>query len=94
MNFTDDITIVWTDDNVGNILRLPLANETSRSGGAGVYYHLDYVGAPRNYKWINTVQIHKTWQQMNLAYQKQANRIWIANVGDLKPLVSYIQSMV
>jgi hypothetical protein len=50
MTFPEDITVVWTDDNVGNILRLPLSNETSRPGGAGVYYHFDYVGSPRDYK--------------------------------------------
>lgn len=60
MTVPDDITLLWTDDNFGNIRRLPLANETSRSGGAGVYYHIDYVGPPRDYKWINTIQLEKT----------------------------------
>lgn len=86
MTVPDDITLLWTDDNWGNIRRLPLANETSRSGGAGVYYHVDYVGDPRDYKWINTIQLEKTWEQMHLAYQRQADRIWILNVGDLKTL--------
>ncbi|PVF92161.1 hypothetical protein CPB86DRAFT_830181 [Serendipita vermifera] len=86
MAVPDDITLLWTDDNVGNILRLPLSNETSRIGGAGMYYHFDYVGAPRNYKWINTIQLVKTWEQMHLAYERQAQKIWIVNVGDLKPL--------
>jgi hypothetical protein len=90
MTVPNDITLLWTDDNVGNIQRLPLANETSRTGGAGVYYHFDYVGSPRNYKWINTVQLVKTWEQMHLAYEKQARKIWIVNVGDLKPLVSFL----
>ncbi|PVF93161.1 hypothetical protein CPB86DRAFT_130804 [Serendipita vermifera] len=86
MTVPNDITLLWTDDNVGNILRLPLSNETSRVGGAGMYYHFDYVGSPRNYKWINTIQLVKTWEQMHLAYERQARKIWIANVGDLKPL--------
>nr|CEG02827.1 unnamed protein product [Fusarium pseudograminearum CS3487] len=81
----DDITLLWADDNWGNIRRLPLANETDRSGGAGVYYHFDYVGDPRNYKWINTIQLEKTTEQMTLAYHRNARRIWIVNVGDLKP---------
>jgi hypothetical protein len=55
-------------------------------GGAGVYYHFDYVGDPRNYKWINTIQLEKTAEQMQLAYTHGADRIWILNVGDLKPL--------
>ncbi|KAJ3546972.1 hypothetical protein NM208_g1746 [Fusarium decemcellulare] len=81
----EDVTLLWADDNWGNIRRLPLANETDRSGGAGVYYHFDYVGDPRNYKWINTIQLEKTTEQMLLAYERNARRIWVVNVGDLKP---------
>ena len=88
MTVADYITLLWTDDNWGNVRRLPLQNETDRPGGAGVYYHFDYVGDPRDYKWINTVQLQKTWEQMHLAYERDARRIWIVNVGDLKPLVS------
>ena len=80
----DDITLLWADDNWGNVRRLPLLNETSRAGGAGVYYHFDYVGDPRNYKWINTVQLSKTTEQMHLTYARGADRIWIVNVGDMK----------
>nr|OQO23031.1 hypothetical protein B0A51_08776 [Rachicladosporium sp. CCFEE 5018] len=86
MRVPDWITLLWTDDNWGNIRRLPVGNETQRSGGAGVYYHFDYVGDPRDYKWINTVQLQKTWEQMHLAYERDARRIWVVNVGDLKPL--------
>ncbi|WPH03124.1 Hypothetical protein R9X50_00599900 [Acrodontium crateriforme] len=86
MRVPDHISLLWTDDNFGNIRRLPLQNETDRSGGAGVYYHFDYVGSPRSYKWINTIQLQKTWEQMHLAYKRDARRIWIVNVGDLKPL--------
>jgi hypothetical protein len=86
MRVPDDVTLLWSDDNWGNIRRLPLPGERARSGGAGVYYHFDYVGGPRNYKWINTVPITKIWEQMNLAWQYGANRIWIVNVGDLKPM--------
>jgi len=86
MRVPDDVTLLWCDDNWGNIRRLPTTEERKRSGGAGVYYHFDYVGGPRSYKWLNTVPITKTWEQMNLAYRYGANRIWIVNVGDLKPL--------
>jgi hypothetical protein len=82
----DDITLLWADDNWGNVRRVPIQNETSRAGGAGVYYHFDYVGDPRNYKWVNTIQLEKTAEQMQLAYTHGADRIWIVNVGDLKPL--------
>ncbi|HEU6447218.1 MAG TPA: glycosyl hydrolase 115 family protein, partial [Verrucomicrobiae bacterium] len=50
----DDVTLLWSDDNWGNLRRLPGADERHRRGGAGVYYHFDYVGGPRNYRWINT----------------------------------------
>ncbi|KAI1840674.1 hypothetical protein JX266_013136 [Neoarthrinium moseri] len=82
----DDITLLWADDNWGNVRRVPIQNETARAGGAGVYYHFDYVGDPRNYKWINTIQLEKTAEQMQLAYTHGADRIWIVNVGDLKSL--------
>ncbi|HEY9043725.1 MAG TPA: glycosyl hydrolase 115 family protein, partial [Rheinheimera sp.] len=86
MRVPDDVTLLWADDNFGNIRRLPTKAERNRSGGAGVYYHFDYVGAPRSYRWINTVPLAKIWQQMSLAWQYQADRIWIVNVGDLKPM--------
>jgi hypothetical protein len=86
MRVPDDVTLLWADDNYGNIRRLPTAEERGRAGGAGVYYHFDYVGSPRSYRWINTVPMAKIWEQMNLAWQFQADRIWIVNVGDLKPM--------
>ncbi|WP_221032668.1 glycosyl hydrolase 115 family protein [Actomonas aquatica] len=86
MRVPDDVILLWCDDNWGNIRRLPTPDEMGRSGGAGVYYHFDYVGGPRNYKWLNVQPISKVWEQMHLAWQHQANRIWIVNVGDLKPM--------
>jgi hypothetical protein len=86
MRVPDDVTLLWCDDNWGNIRRLPAPEERKRSGGAGVYYHFDYVGGPRNYKWIDTNPIPKVWEQMNLALEYGADRIWIVNVGDLKPM--------
>lgn len=84
MQVPDDVTLLFADDNWGHIRRLPTKN-VNRKGGFGVYYHFDYVGAPRNYKWVNTVQIEKVWQQMDLAYERGAKNIWIVNVGDIKP---------
>jgi hypothetical protein len=86
MRVPDDVTLLWCDDNWGNIRRLPAGEERKRAGGAGIYYHFDYVGGPRNYKWLNTNPIAKVWEQMNLALQYDAKRIWIVNVGDLKPM--------
>ncbi|MBK9991803.1 MAG: glycosyl hydrolase 115 family protein [Verrucomicrobia bacterium] len=86
MRVPDDITLLWCDDNWGNIRRLPTDAERKRPGGAGVYYHFDYVGGPRSYRWLNTNPLPKVWEQMHLAWQYGADRIWIVNVGDLKPM--------
>ncbi len=86
MRVPDDVTLLLCDDNWGNIRKLPKIGEIPRTGGYGIYYHFDYVGGPRNYKWLNTNPIQKIWEQMNLAYEYNANQIWIVNVGDLKPM--------
>jgi hypothetical protein len=82
----EDVTLLWTDDNVGNLRRLPTDDERDRSGGAGIYYHFDMHGGPYAYQWINTNPFPKIAEQMNLAAEYGATRIWIVNVGDLKPL--------
>jgi hypothetical protein len=86
MRVPDDVTLLWCDDNWGNVRRLPTEEERKRRGGSGVYYHFDYVGDPRSYKWLNTIPITKIWEQMSLSYEYGADRIWIVNVGDLKPM--------
>lgn len=86
MRVPDDVTLLLCDDNWGNIRKLPKLGEPTRAGGYGVYYHFDYVGDPRNYKWLNTNVIARVWEQMHLAYERGVNRIWIVNVGDLKPM--------
>ncbi|HEX8904318.1 MAG TPA: glycosyl hydrolase 115 family protein, partial [Longimicrobiaceae bacterium] len=86
MRVPGDVTLLFSDDNWGNIRRLPTAADRARPGGFGVYYHFDYVGGPRNYKWLNTTQIARVWEQMHLAWEHGADRIWIANVGDIKPM--------
>ncbi len=86
MRVPDDVTLLFSDDNWGNIRRLPQGKDTLRAGGFGIYYHFDYVGGPRNYKWLNTNPISRTWEQMHLAYEYGARQIWIVNVGDLKPM--------
>ena len=86
MRVPDDITLLLCDDNWGNIRKLPKPGEAKRAGGYGIYYHFDYVGDPRNYKWLNTSPIQRTWEQMNVAYRHGVDRIWVVNVGDLKPM--------
>ena len=85
MKVPDDVTLLFSDDNWGNLRRLPELG-AKRGGGYGIYYHFDYVGGPRNYKWINTVQIERVWEQMQRAHAFGADRLWIVNVGDLKPM--------
>jgi hypothetical protein len=80
----EDVTLLWAEDNWGNVRRLPTAEERKRSGGAGVYYHFDYHGGPRSYQWLNTSPLPKIWDQMSLAKQYGADRIWIVNVGHFK----------
>lgn len=84
MRVPDDVTLLWAEDNWGNIRRLPDAEERKRSGGAGIYYHFDYHGGPRSYQWLNTSPIAKIWDQMSLAKQYGADRIWIVNAGHFK----------
>ncbi|MCD8044963.1 MAG: glycosyl hydrolase 115 family protein [Tannerellaceae bacterium] len=86
MRVPDDVTLLLCDDNWGNVRKLPELNAKPRKGGYGMYYHFDYVGGPRNYKWINVSQIQRIWEQMNLTYAYGVNKIWIVNVGDLKPM--------
>jgi len=86
MRVPDDVTLLLCDDNWGNIRKLPKPGEAKRAGGYGIYYHFDYVGDPRNYKWLNTSPIQRTWEQMNMAYRHGVDRIWVVNVGDLKPM--------
>ncbi len=87
----NDVTVLLCDDNWGNVRRLPTAEEQKRKGGWGLYYHVDYVGAPRNTKWINVTPIQNMWEQLQLAYNGGIRQLWILNVGDLKPMEYPIQ---
>ena len=86
MRVPDDVTLLLCDDNWGNIRKLPKLGEKPRSGGYGIYYHFDYVGGPRNYKWINSNNTARVWEQMHLAYEYDVKQVWVVNVGDLKPM--------
>lgn len=80
----DDVTIIWCDDNWGNLRKLPDPAQPPRSGGYGIYYHFDYVGGSRNYKWVDTNLLPNVWEQLHLAYEYGVDQIWMVNVGDLK----------
>lgn len=82
----DDVIILFSDDNWGDIRRLPSPEERKHKGGFGMYYHVDYVGAPRNSKWLNVTPIQHIWDQLTLTYQYGVDKLWVLNVGDLKPM--------
>jgi hypothetical protein len=86
MRVPDDVTLLLCDDNWGNVRKLPRPADPTRGGGYGMYYHFDYVGGPRNYKWLNTSPISRVWEEMHLTKAYGDDRIWIVNVGDIKPM--------
>lgn len=85
MKVPDDVIILLCDDNWGNVRRLPDLNSKKHPGGYGMYYHVDLHGAPRAYQWLNMTQIPHMWEQLQLTYSYGVDKIWILNVGDLKP---------
>ncbi|MBR5803915.1 MAG: glycosyl hydrolase 115 family protein [Bacteroidaceae bacterium] len=87
MRVPDDVIMLLCDDNWGNVRRVPTTEkELKHPGGWGLYYHVDYVGAPRNSKWLNVTPVQNMWEQLTLAYDRGIQRMWILNVGDLKPM--------
>jgi len=85
LKIPDDIMLVWPDDNYGYIRRLSNPEEQKRSGGSGVYYHISYWGRPHDYLWLSTTQPGLIWYEMTKAYENGAKKMWIVNVGDIKP---------
>jgi hypothetical protein len=86
LKIPDDVTICWPDDNFGNIRQLPDAAEQQRSGGSGIYYHFQWLnGATTAYPWLYTTSLGLTWSELKKAYDYNARKIWIVNVGDIKP---------
>jgi len=81
----EDVTLMWCDDNYGYIRHFPTEAEASRKGGNGIYYHVSYWGRPHDYLWLGTASPYLLYQQMSLAYEKDIRKMWILNVGDLKP---------
>lgn len=85
IDLPEDVTLVWPDDNFGYIRQFPNAEERKRSGGSGVYYHLSYLGAPLSYLWLSTTPVSLIREEMTRAYDHGADRLWIVNIGDIKP---------
>lgn len=85
MQIPDDVMILLCDDNWGDVRRLPEPGAKRHPGGYGMYYHVDLHGAPRAYQWLNMTQIQHMWEQLYLTYTYGVDKMWILNVGDLKP---------
>lgn len=85
LDLPDDVTLVWVNDNYGYIRRISNAAEQQRSGGAGVYYHISYLGPPHDYLWLQTTPPALMYEELKKAYDTGANRYWLLNVGDIKP---------
>lgn len=85
LDVPDDVTLMWCDDNYGYIRHFPNENEIKRKGGNGIYYHVSYWGRPHDYLWLGTFSPYLLYQQMRLAYDSGIQKIWILNVGDIKP---------
>jgi hypothetical protein len=85
MKVPDDVTLGWTDDNYGYLRQLPTIDEQKRSGGSAVYYHVSYWGTPHDYLWLCTTPPALIREEMVKAYDHGARRLWMLNVGDLKP---------
>lgn len=85
LKLPEDVTLVWCDDNHGYIMRLSDSEEQNRPGGGGVYYHISYWGKPHDYLWLGSTQPGLIYTEMKRAWDYNARRIWIINVGDIKP---------
>lgn len=81
----EDVTLMWCDDNYGYIRHFPTEAERRRKGGNGIYYHISYWGRPHDYLWLGTFSPYLLYQQMSLAYDLGIRKIWMLNVGDIKP---------
>lgn len=84
LEIPEDVCLMWCDDNYGYIKHFPNAEESTRTGGNGVYYHVSYWGRPHDYLWLGTASPYLLYQQMEQAYESGIRRMWILNVGDIK----------
>ena len=82
----DDLMLLLSDDNFANLRTVPTLELKERKAGWGIYYHFDYHGDPISYEWVNSTPITKAWEQLTSAYEYGIRRLWICNVGDLRPV--------
>ncbi len=91
LDVPDDVTLMWCDDNYGYIQHFPTDEERARAGGNGIYYHVSYWGRPHDYLWLGTFSPYLLYQQMKAGYDNGIRKMWILNVGDIKPAEYQIQ---
>lgn len=82
----DDVTVVWPEDNYGYLNQLPTPAERARGGGNGIYYHVSYWGRPHDYLWLGTTHPALVRDQLQRAWATGARRLWVLNLGDIKPI--------
>jgi hypothetical protein len=85
LHVPDDITLLWADDNHGYTRQLCTPEEQKRSGGSGIYYHLSLLGTPDGFLWLSTISPSLISYELSKAYAYGADRLWVINVGDIKP---------
>lgn len=85
INLPDDVTLMWADDNFGYMRQLSNPTEQNRSGGGGIYYHFSYLGPPQSYLWLESVTPSVASFELRKAYDMNCKKMWIFNVGDIKP---------
>lgn len=81
----DDVTLLWSDDKHGYTRNLCNPAEMQRKGGAGIYYHLSYHGDPASWIWLSPLSPAFLSTELTKAYTFGARKIWVFNVGDIKP---------
>ena len=81
----EDVTLLWSDDKHGYCRNLCNPEEMKRKGGAGIYYHLSYHGDPASWIWLSPLSTTFLSAELTKAYVYGARRIWVFNVGDIKP---------
>ena len=85
LQIPDDVTLLWSDDKHGYTRNLCNPEEMKRRGGAGIYYHLSYHGDPASWIWLSPLSPSFISAELTKAYSYGARKIWIFNVGDIKP---------
>lgn len=77
--------VMLCEDNNGYLRALPEIGEGDKFNW-GLYYHFDYVGAPKTSMWINTMPLQRSWENLTAAYDYGIDDAWIVNVGDIRPM--------